>query len=315
CLLGILHVPLVRRSPRLGTYAFAPFLFATLSTAVVSSRQQRFYGCPVLEADRELVENNPDQILPKHPDENVAFLVVGDPFAATTHADLVLRARRKGAKVRTARSLPSSFQLFLLQVNVVHNSSIFTAVGCSGLQLYRFGQTVSIPCWDDRWRPDSFYDKIISNRRADLHTLCLLDIKVKEPTTDSIVKRNKQYLPSRFMTVSEAAAQLLNLVRENSRRIPNQETGKQPSLASQSPRTTFHPPSVLSFRSARRVRSGGRLGSRGFPRSTYRRLPSRPNGFRRSGPSSSLFDRSCRPTASPRDGISTHLRMKRLFRR
>lgn len=32
----------------------------------------------------------------------------------------------------------------------------------------------------ETWRPDSFYDKIASNRRAGLHTLCLLDIKMKE---------------------------------------------------------------------------------------------------------------------------------------
>ena len=30
----------------------------------------------------------------------------------------------------------------------------------------------------DTWRPDSFYDRIAANRRAGLHTLCLLDIKV-----------------------------------------------------------------------------------------------------------------------------------------
>lgn len=27
-----------------------------------------------------------------------------------------------------------------------------------GLQLYRFGETVSIPYWLDDWRPDSWYD-------------------------------------------------------------------------------------------------------------------------------------------------------------
>lgn len=32
-------------------------------------------------------------------DENVAFLVVGDPFGATTHTDIVLRAVEKGIKV------------------------------------------------------------------------------------------------------------------------------------------------------------------------------------------------------------------------
>ncbi len=30
----------------------------------------------------------------------------------------------------------------------------------------------------ETWRPDSFYDRILSNRKMGLHTLCLLDIKV-----------------------------------------------------------------------------------------------------------------------------------------
>ncbi|XP_017755341.1 PREDICTED: diphthine methyl ester synthase isoform X1 [Eufriesea mexicana] len=158
---------------------------------------ERFYDCTILEADRELVENNADEILPKDEKENVAFLVVGDPFGATTHTDLILRAHEKNIKV-----------------NIVHNSSILTAIGCCGLQLYRFGETVSIPYWNNDWQPSSFYEKIISNRQRDLHTLCLLDIKVKEPTIESITKKNKEYMPSQFMSVSEAAIQLLQVIEK-----------------------------------------------------------------------------------------------------
>lgn len=43
----------------------------------------------------------------------------------------------------------------------------------------------------DSWRPDSFYDRIASNRRAGLHTLCLLDIKVKEPSLESLARGKK----------------------------------------------------------------------------------------------------------------------------
>ncbi|XP_011141094.1 diphthine methyl ester synthase isoform X3 [Harpegnathos saltator] len=145
-------------------------------------------------ADRELVESCADEILPKE-DEDVAFLVVGDPFGATTHTDLVLRAKEKD-----------------IQVKVIHNSSILTAVGCCGLQLYSYGETVSIPYWTDTWQPDSFYERIISNRQRDLHTLCLLDIKVKEPTLESILKKKKDYMPPKFMSVNEAANQLIEVL-------------------------------------------------------------------------------------------------------
>ena len=33
---------------------------------------------------------------------------------------------------------------------------------------------MSIVMWTDTWKPDSFYDKIVANKRRGLHTLCLL---------------------------------------------------------------------------------------------------------------------------------------------
>lgn len=45
------------------------------------------------------MESNADEILPKRADENVAFLVVGDPFGATTHTDLILRAKERDIQV------------------------------------------------------------------------------------------------------------------------------------------------------------------------------------------------------------------------
>ena len=126
---------------------------------------------------------------------NVAFLVVGDPFGATTHTDLILRAKEKN-----------------IQVKIVHNASIMNAAACCGLQLYNFGETISIPYWTETWKPDSFYDKITANRTRGLHTLCLLDIKVKEPTLESLTKKKREYMPPKFMSVSEAADQLLQII-------------------------------------------------------------------------------------------------------
>lgn len=128
---------------------------------VDKERLEALYGKPVEVADREMVESRADVILDRADEVDVAFLVVGDPFGATTHTDLQLRARERGIPVR-----------------VVHNASVLNAIGAAGLQLYRFGETVSIVFFTDTWRPDSFYDKIAANRKMGLHTLCLLDIKV-----------------------------------------------------------------------------------------------------------------------------------------
>jgi diphthine synthase len=48
---------------------------------------------------------------------------------------------------------------------------------------------VSICFFTPTWRPDSFYDRVATNRREGLHTLCLLDIRVKEPSEESLCRR------------------------------------------------------------------------------------------------------------------------------
>lgn len=59
-------------------------------------------------------------------------------------------------------------------VQVVHNASIMNAIGACGLQLYNFGQTITVPFFTDDWKPDSFYEKIEFNNKGGLHTLCLV---------------------------------------------------------------------------------------------------------------------------------------------
>jgi len=50
---------------------------------------------------------------------------------------------------------------------------------------------VSIVFFTDTWRPRSFYARIAANRRAGLHTLCLLHIKVREPSLESLARGRK----------------------------------------------------------------------------------------------------------------------------
>ncbi|XP_077390323.1 diphthine methyl ester synthase isoform X2 [Festucalex cinctus] len=171
------------------------------------SNKEEFYGKELIVAERDLVEQEADQILTDAKETDVAFLVVGDPFGATTHSDLVLRAVRAG-----------------IPYQVVHNASVLNAVGCCGLQLYNFGETVSVVFWTDAWRPESFYDKILQNRAAGLHTLCLLDLKVKEQSVENLMRGKKMYEPPRFMTAAQAASQLLEIVRRRRQR------GDQPGL-------------------------------------------------------------------------------------
>jgi diphthamide biosynthesis methyltransferase len=69
-----------------------------------------------------------------------------------------------------------------------------------------FLQAVSIVFFTETWRPDSFYPRILANRQRGLHTLCLLDIKVKEPSLESLARGRKVvFLTHRLYTCTRAA--------------------------------------------------------------------------------------------------------------
>ncbi|KAF7457761.1 putative diphthine synthase [Cryptosporidium felis] len=154
-------------------------------------------GKMLIEADRSKIEEHCDEIIEEAKDKTVVLLVVGDPFCATTHSDLVLRALEREVKVE-----------------VVHNASIISAIGCTGLQVYRFGETVSIPFFENNWEPSSFYEKIQSNLERGLHTLCLLDIKVKEQTIENMMKNRPIFEPPRFMSINLAISQLFKVEKK-----------------------------------------------------------------------------------------------------
>ena len=147
---------------------------------------EKLYGKKIILADRNLVESEAEKtILANAKTKEVAFLIVGDVFSATTHMDLYLRAKQHGIKTR-----------------VIHNASVLTTVGITGLQLYKFGKTASIPFYNEN--VETPYDALALNQKNNLHTLLLLDIK--EYSNDSL-------------TVSEAIRYLLKVELKRGERI------------------------------------------------------------------------------------------------
>ncbi|PGH11018.1 diphthine synthase [Polytolypa hystricis UAMH7299] len=187
---------IVKKAERVYLEAYTSILL------VEKEKLEAFYGRPVIVADRELVETGSDDILKDAETVDVAFLVVGDPFGATTHTDLVLRARELGIKT-----------------NTVPNASIMSGIGCTGLQLYNFGQTVSMVFFTETWKPSSFYDRVKENAQFGLHTLVLLDIKVKEQSLENMARGRKIYEPPRYMTVAQCAQQMLETEEERKEEV------------------------------------------------------------------------------------------------
>jgi diphthine synthase len=148
--------------------------YTSLLQCPVSSLE-KLYEKKIIMADRGIVENNADEILEKAKEKKVGFLVIGDPFCATTHIDLRMRAKEKGIKVE-----------------IIHNASIVSAIGIIGLEVYKYGKITSIPFHNSNVNtPVEVYNM---NNKMGLHTLFLLDL---DP------------INGKFLTIQEASEYLI----------------------------------------------------------------------------------------------------------
>lgn len=149
-----------------------------------------------LVSRRDLEEENGDKLIKAAMEGKVvALLVPGDPFVATTHVAIRLRAEKLG--VRT----------------VVYNApSILTAViGATGLQPYKFGRIVTIVYPEEKYGffPETPYEVLRDNLARGLHTLFLLDLKLEQGLA---------------MTVGEAARLLLEMEQRIGEGVLNDNT-------------------------------------------------------------------------------------------
>ena len=122
----------------------------------------------VIPVGRREVEEE-DILLKSAKEKDTAFLVVGDPMSATTHAELFLRAREEG-----------------IDVVVMHNTSVVNAVANTGLEIYKFGKTASLVYPRSNWFPKTSYQVIKDNYHAKAHTLILLDIVTTQKEIDML---------------------------------------------------------------------------------------------------------------------------------
>jgi len=105
---------------------------------------------------RKDLEEEQEVFLEKTKQNDVVLFVPGDPLAATTHIDLVYEAKRSK-----------------IPVKIIHNASIFSSIGETGLQIYKFGKTATIPM---NGKLENVKSTLKNNKKLGLHTLLLLDI-------------------------------------------------------------------------------------------------------------------------------------------
>lgn len=144
---------------------------------------------------RQQVEEGSQSLILSAKRNDIALCVFGNVFSATTHIQLLIEAKRLGVKF-----------------TVIPGISIFSFLGKTGLDEYRFGRTTTIvmPEKEKGYEPTSFFDVIEKNRANGLHTLCLLDIKT------SCVRRKVQH---NFMGIKDAIAVLEKIAKKKRSRV------------------------------------------------------------------------------------------------
>ncbi len=125
---------------------------------------------------RNGMEEQADQLLREAKKQDIAILVGGDALSATTHISLLLDAVEDG-----------------IETKVVHGSSIFTSITDTGLSIYKFGKTVTIPL-PEKGPVDTAIRTIKENYENGLHTLLLLDLNMAEDKYLSIPKAIKRLI-------------------------------------------------------------------------------------------------------------------------
>ncbi|RLG82713.1 MAG: diphthine synthase [Thermoprotei archaeon] len=117
----------------------------------------------VFASRKDLEGVNISRIVDEARENDIAILVPGDPFIATTHDAIRVEALSRGVSVET-----------------VHGISIYSAIAsATGLQAYRFGKTVTL-VRPSVSKPFSVIETIYANLKLNLHTLVLLDLKLEE---------------------------------------------------------------------------------------------------------------------------------------
>ncbi|CAN0356407.1 unnamed protein product, partial [Scytosiphon promiscuus] len=113
---------------------------------------EAFYGKDIVVADPDALEADEDSIYVTAKDQDVSFLVMGDPLCAPSNrSGSVLRAKKLG-----------------VEVEVIHNVSMTGAFASCGLQPHKFGQTVSISPSKECAEPADFRDTIAANRAVSI---------------------------------------------------------------------------------------------------------------------------------------------------
>ncbi len=143
--------------------------------------------------DRSGMEEDAGELIEQAKDNDVCIFIPGDPLVATTHSSLMVEAKDNDVPVK-----------------IVHASSIYSAIAETGLHIYKFGKTVSLP---SSGLTESIIDGINENNERGLHTLVLCDIGL--PFKDAIDLMKDEIEDEKVVILSQVGSENSKLQYDN----------------------------------------------------------------------------------------------------
>jgi len=167
------------------------------------------YNLETTEINRTKTED--ESILEEAKKKDIALLVYGDALSATTHIQLILECKKQE-----------------IPYKVFHNASIMTTIAETGLSLYKFGKTASMPNWIEHTnKPTSFMNYIKENQSIKAHTLILTDIglEIKNAITQlqESLKETNILLPGKIIAISNAGTSNQKVFYDTLENLGNKE--------------------------------------------------------------------------------------------
>lgn len=172
-------------------------------------RLEKLFEIKIEELDRAKVED--ESILEEAKTSEVVLLVYGGSLSATTHMQLVLGCKKQKIPYR-----------------IFHNASIMTTVAETGLSLYKFGKTASMPNWSEHTnKPTSFMNYVKDNQSIQAHTLILTDIGLEISNAITQLEESSQKegvkLPEKIIAISNAGTPEQKIFYDAPKKIQNQK--------------------------------------------------------------------------------------------
>lgn len=182
--------------------------FYTNTETIDLERLEEKTDSEIEKLSREEVEQE-DKIIEEGKNTDVAFLVSGDALTATTHYDIKHRAEKEG-----------------IETGVIHAPSVFTSIAETGLNVYKFGRTVTLP---EEGEPESVIKYIEKNDSISLHSLILLDINLEaDEAAEKILNMRPEFSERETIVLERANLENQSISTMSLEEVADSEFGEPP---------------------------------------------------------------------------------------